>query len=160
MRINLMDSATKYNANELPASEFNKNIEKPLSEFEKKRIEKLKEAENVAKEFEGIYLDMMIKSMRQTAKPEDESNAHDIFQSMLDGEYSKLMADSQNFGIRDLVLNWMKENDPMLNPNLKTLNSKSLENEMKTTRNTMNEIKNNNYLNKFALDQYKIELNK
>lgn len=160
MRINLMDSATKYNANELANNELNKNIEKPLSEFEKKRIEKLKEAENVAKEFEGIYLDMMIKSMRQTAKPEDESNAHDIFQSMLDGEYSKLMADSQNFGIRDLVLNWMKENDPMLNPNLKTLNSKSLEAEMKTTRNTMNEIKNNNYLNKFALDQYKIELNK
>ncbi|WGL60798.1 rod-binding protein [Pigmentibacter sp. JX0631] len=158
MRINLMDSATKYNSNELSTNEISN--EKPLSEFEKKKIEKLKEAQNVAKEFESIYLDMMIKSMRQTAKPEDESNAHDIFQSMLDGEYSKLMADSQNFGIRDLVLNWMKENDPMLNPNLKTLNSKSLENEIKSTRNTINEIKNNNYLNKFALDQYKIELNK
>lgn len=158
MRINMLDSQNIINSNDL------KKDSNSLTPLEKKRGEKLKEAENVAKEFEGIYLDMMIKSMRQTAKPEDESNAHDIFQSMLDGEYAKLMTESQNFGIRDLLLNWMKENDPALNLNLKTLNNANSKTtnsqDIDATKKAFADFKNSNIINKISLDQYKIEANK
>ena len=158
MRINMLYSQNIINSNDL------KKDSNSLTPLEKKRGEKLKEAENVAKEFEGIYLDMMIKSMRQTAKPEDESNAHDIFQSMLDGEYAKLMTESQNFGIRDLLLNWMKENDPALNLNLKTLNNAnsktSNSQDTDATKKAFADFKNSNIINKISLDQYKIEANK
>jgi Rod binding domain-containing protein len=107
---------------------------------------------------------MMLKSMRQTAKPEDESNAHDIFQGMLDGEYTKLMADSQSFGIRDLILNWMKENDPSLNPNLKTLEDSKTDNNGKkdllNAKKMIDSMKNDSYMSKMAIEQYKIEMNK
>lgn len=102
MRIDIMDN--------LQRSKETNQLHNNLSASQKIE-QKLKDAENVAKEFETLYLDMLVKSMRQTAKAEDESNAHEIFQSMLDGEYAKLMADSQSYGIRDLILNWMKEND-------------------------------------------------
>lgn len=158
MRINLIESTPLIKT--LSSDSQQKNI----SDQEKKRLEKLAEAENVAKEFESIYLDMMIKTMRQTAKPEDESNAQNIFQGMLDGEYSKLMADSQSFGIRDLVLNWMKENDPRLNPNIKTLStaktSTPLLEEIDNSKNVLLELKKSNNLNKMAIEQYKLQAEK
>jgi Rod binding domain-containing protein len=121
---------------------------------------KIKEAETVAKEFETIYLDMMLKSMRQTAKPENESNAHDIFQSMLDSEYSKIMAESHSFGIRDLILNWMKDNDPSLNPNLKILNNQNLNkdnNELFESKKVIENMKPKSLFTKLALQNYKID---
>ena len=121
---------------------------------------KLKEAETVAKEFETIYLDMMLKSMRQTAKPENESNAHDIFQSMLDSEYSKIMAESQSFGIRDLILNWMKDNDASLNPNIKILNNQNLNkdnNELFESKKVIENMRPKSLFTKLALQNYKIE---
>ena len=71
---------------------------------------KAQQADTVAKEFETLYVDMMLKSMRETVKPEEESNAENIYKSMLDSEYSKNMTDAQSFGIRDMVRNWIMEN--------------------------------------------------
>jgi flagellar protein FlgJ len=71
---------------------------------------KVKEADSVAKEFETLFVDMMMKSMRETVKPEEESNAQNIYKSMLDSEYSKTMTDAQSFGIREMVKNWIIEN--------------------------------------------------
>ena len=79
---------------------------------------KKEQAEQVAQDFETIFVEMMLKSMRNTAKPEDESNAQNIYQGMLDSEYSKNLAHSSSFGIRDLVLGWMKENDSSLQTSL------------------------------------------
>ncbi|WP_338635649.1 rod-binding protein [Spirobacillus cienkowskii] len=145
MRINIMDNLL-----------FKKTIPS-----EKETVNpKIKEAETVAKEFETIYLDMMLKSMRQTAKPENESNAHDIFQSMLDSEYSKIMAESQSFGIRDLILNWMKDNDPSLNPSLKILNSQNLNtdnNELFESKKVIENMKSKSLFTKLALQKYKID---
>lgn len=67
------------------------------------------QAEKVAKDFETMFVDMMLKSMRQTARPDGETNAQSVYSSMLDTEYGKAMTDSTNFGIRDLILNWMQE---------------------------------------------------
>jgi flagellar protein FlgJ len=71
---------------------------------------KSKEADAVAKEFETLFVDMMMKSMRETVKPDDETNAQNIYKSMLDSEYSKNMTDAQSFGIREMVRNWIIEN--------------------------------------------------
>ena len=71
---------------------------------------KAKEADAVAKEFETLFVDMMMKSMRNSVKSEDESNAENIYKSMLDSEYSKTMTDAQSFGIREMVRNWITEN--------------------------------------------------
>ena len=74
------------------------------------KLKKSKDADAVAKEFETLFVDMMMKSMRGTVKPDDESNAENIYKSMLDSEYSKNMTDAQSFGIREMVRNWITQN--------------------------------------------------
>ncbi len=75
---------------------------------------KRQEAEKAAQEFETLFVDMMVKSMRQTAQGEDVSNAEDVYQGMLDSEYSKSMTTANNFGIREKILEWMEQTDPSL----------------------------------------------
>ena len=75
---------------------------------------KPEDAEKVAQDFETMFVDLMVKSMRQTAQPEDTSNAEDVYQGMLDSEYSKSMTATQSFGIRAQVLNWLEQTDPDL----------------------------------------------
>jgi Rod binding domain-containing protein len=72
------------------------------------------EAKKAAQEFEAMFAELMLKSMRQTAMPEDASNALDIFQGMLDGEYAKAMTSKGELGVQDLVLDWMRQVDPKL----------------------------------------------
>ena len=75
---------------------------------------KWSEAQNAAAEFETLFMDLIVKGMRQTAKPEDASNASEIYTGMLDSEYAKVMTGSQSFGVRDMILDWMKSADPTL----------------------------------------------
>jgi Rod binding domain-containing protein len=72
------------------------------------------EASKVAAEFETLFMDLVVKGLRQTAKPQEESNAQDIFTGMLDQEYTKVMTGSREFGIKSLILDWMKTVDPKL----------------------------------------------
>jgi Rod binding domain-containing protein len=78
------------------------------------QLKKRQEAEKTAQEFETLFVDMMVKSMRKSAQAEDMSNAEDIYQGMLDSEYSKSMTTANNFGIRDKILEWMEQTDPSL----------------------------------------------
>jgi len=71
-------------------------------------------AEQVAKEFETIFFDLVLKGMRATVKPEVASNALNIYEGLLDSEYAKTVTGSGNFGIKDLILDWMKGVDPLL----------------------------------------------
>ncbi|MEN9826023.1 MAG: hypothetical protein RI953_1768 [Pseudomonadota bacterium] len=98
--------------------------ERDLAIVDEKLLAKRQEAEKAAQEFETLFVDMMVKSMRQTAAPEDSSNAEDIYQGMLDSEYSKSMTTANNFGIREQILNWMEQADPSLK-NVNSQNSKS-----------------------------------
>jgi Rod binding domain-containing protein len=77
-------------------------------------IKKRSEAEKVAEEFETMFMDMMVKSMRKTSQPEELSNAEDIYQGMLDSEYAKSMTATQSFGIRSQILQWLEQTDPAL----------------------------------------------
>lgn len=67
----------------------------------------------VAKEFETLMVEMMIKSMRQNV-PESpifgESNAREIFQDMLDGEYARLMVARRGFGISESLVRQLSKN--------------------------------------------------
>ena len=65
MRINLMDNAPLIKSNEYNSK--NSTLPNSITK-DPKLAQKIKDAENVSKEFETIYLDMMLKSMRQTAK--------------------------------------------------------------------------------------------
>ncbi|MBL8967147.1 MAG: rod-binding protein, partial [Spirochaetaceae bacterium] len=55
-------------------------------------------------EFESIFAKMMLKEMRNTVEKSglvDGGWAENIFQDMLDDEYSKSMAKTANFGLAD-----------------------------------------------------------
>lgn len=94
----------------LPITIEKKNLDNPL---EAKR----EEAEKVATEFETLFMDLVLKTMRESVKPEEESNAMGIYKGMLDSEYSKSMTEAQSFGIRDMIMDWMNSNDPVLAQN-------------------------------------------
>lgn len=68
-----------------------------------------KQLEEVAQEFEAIFVKMMLDSMRKTRHKEDDMNyggqAEDIFEDMLYTEYSRSMAQRGDFGIADLIVN-------------------------------------------------------
>lgn len=70
-----------------------------------KAIDKKSELYVQCREFESIFVKMMLTQMRATV---DKSGgvvsggwAEDIFQDMLDDEYSKSMAEAANFGLAD-----------------------------------------------------------
>lgn len=73
--------------------------------WEQERLEK------VAKEFETLLVEMMIKSMRQNV-PEPplfgENTGREIFQDMLDGEYAQLMVSRRGFGIAESLIRQLK----------------------------------------------------
>ena len=112
-----IDAMTKIqNLNKFETSDLKKRLEN-------KSDLKVEDAKKVAKEFETLFVDMVLKKMRETSKPEDESNALHIFNSMLDTEYSKSVTDAENFGIMDMILEWMTQSDPELKDKL-TQNAK------------------------------------
>jgi flagellar protein FlgJ len=76
-----------------------------------KTLAERKKAEKVAEEFESIFLDMMLKSMRKTAVGEEQSNAQSIYTSMLDSEYAKNMSANKSFGIKSLILDWLEKHN-------------------------------------------------
>jgi peptidoglycan hydrolase FlgJ len=85
----------------------------------KKIAQKIKAAEEVAGQFETVFVNMMLKSMRETAKPEEESNAMGIYGGMLDDEYGKSMSQGHNFGIKKAIFDWIQQNDPDIKSNSK-----------------------------------------
>lgn len=64
---------------------------------------KLKE---LSQEFEAIFLDLMLQSMRKSV-PKSElmngGNGEDMFRSMLDSEYAKTMAQGNMTGLSDAI---------------------------------------------------------
>ncbi|MEN9528982.1 MAG: hypothetical protein RI932_855 [Pseudomonadota bacterium] len=111
-------SSLKATSSSPAAPSLGRNVELSPAELNPTKQEglqrKREEAEKVAQEFETMFMDMMVKSMRQTAQREDVSNAEDIYQGMLDSEYSKSMTATQSFGIRTQILNWLEQTDPDL----------------------------------------------
>ncbi len=65
--------------------------------------------EEVAQEFESLFVKMMLDSMRDTRNQEDNFTyggmAEDIFEDMLYTEYSRDIARRGDFGIADMIIN-------------------------------------------------------
>jgi len=70
-------------------------------------VDKKSELFTQCREFESIFVKMMLKEMRATVDKSDSlvsgGWAEDIFQDMLDDEYSKSMADTANFGLAEML---------------------------------------------------------
>lgn len=63
--------------------------------------------EKVAKDFEVLFINMLMKSMRTTIGDSglvEKSNQREIFESMLDEAYAERMADAGGVGIGDLIV--------------------------------------------------------
>lgn len=86
------------------------NAQKSQDTKEAKDDKKLKQA---CTDLEAVFLTLMFKSMRETV-PENtltqNSYGRDMFQSMLDEEYSKAMADTQTTGLAGLMYQQLKYN--------------------------------------------------
>lgn len=67
----------------------------------------------VAKEFESIFTNMMVKSMRGTINSEDglipKSTGERIYTEMLDSEYSKMISNNSSFGLAEMIAKQIHE---------------------------------------------------
>ena len=71
---------------------------------------KLREAAN---EFEAIFIQQMLKSMRKTSLESDllpKSEGEKIFRSMLDEQYAILSAKSGRLGLGEMIFQQIKSN--------------------------------------------------
>ena len=65
-----------------------------------------KKIKELSKEFEALFLDFVLKSMRQTVGKSDFLNgghAEELYQGMLDSEYSRLIAGKGMTGLSDMI---------------------------------------------------------
>lgn len=79
-----------------------------LSKLENlKKTKDYAQLEKSAKEFEGFFMDIVMKSMRESAQEPGifgDSNETKLFQSMLDTEYSKMTGDKGRIGLADAIV--------------------------------------------------------
>ena len=64
-------------------------------------------------EFEAIFIQQMLKSMRKTSLESDfikKSEGEKIFRSMLDEQYAKLSAKSGSLGLGQMIYQQLKSN--------------------------------------------------
>ena len=94
-------SALTLRANQLKAIPKTKGVREDA---------KLREAAN---EFEAIFIQQMLKSMRKTSFESEllpKSEGEKIFRSMLDEQYAKLSAKSGNLGLGQMIYQQLKSN--------------------------------------------------
>ena len=78
---------------------------------DRKKLSNEMSLEQVAQEFESIFVNQMLKSAR-SAKLADglmDSEAYETYQSLLDQEYSKLMAQKAGLGIAEALYSQFKD---------------------------------------------------
>ncbi len=66
------------------------------------------DVKKVARDFESLFLDIVLKAMRQSVMKSgliDGGNAEDIYRSMLDSEYSKIIAKQGATGLSEIIEN-------------------------------------------------------
>lgn len=59
-----------------------------------------------AKEFEAMFLNLVMKQMRETVPENDlfgDSSKTKVFQGMLDEEYSKMAGETKNYGLAEMI---------------------------------------------------------
>ncbi len=77
-----------------------------LGRFDKVKNPDRAELRKISEDFESLFMGIVVKSMRQTVQKSglmDGGNGEDIFSSMLDDEYAKIMASERHTGIADNI---------------------------------------------------------
>lgn len=77
-----------------------------LSRAGEKSPDNVAAIKKLSDEFESIFLEIVLKSMRETvdkSKLTDGGNGEQIFQSMLDSEYAKNLSSQRTSGIADSI---------------------------------------------------------
>lgn len=105
---NITNFSTQMKSEESKTQSFQSVLEKAVAD---KDAAELREA---CVEFEGYFIQMMYKEMRKTVHSENgplpKSNAEQIFQEMLDEEYSKASAKSGGIGLADMMYKQLSRN--------------------------------------------------
>ena len=85
----------------------------------------VKAAKEVGSQFEALFVQMMLKSMRDAAAPLKsgllDSSATDTFEEMYHGELSQEIAKRSSLGIADWILENMRRNSGALESELKNV---------------------------------------
>lgn len=93
--------------NQISKSKTNKEIK----EVDKKEDKKLKE---VCIQMESIFVNQMLKAMRQTLNKENDilygGMAQEIFEDMLYNEYALKLSKTANLGLAKMLYNQLKQN--------------------------------------------------
>jgi flagellar protein FlgJ len=65
-----------------------------------------------AKQFEGVFLNMMLKSMRDTVPQDGPGNSQQtkMFQGMLDEQYASALSQGRGLGLADMIVRQFKAN--------------------------------------------------
>ncbi|HHT0594271.1 TPA: flagellar assembly peptidoglycan hydrolase FlgJ [Legionella anisa] len=110
----------------IATSDFN-----ALSELKVQAQNNAKEAlPDAAKQFEGIFLQSMLKSMRMGQHFLDESSPfrgkdRETFQDMLDAQYASTIANSKSIGLADMLAKQMEHNLPAAEQSAKSIPAKT-----------------------------------
>lgn len=78
-----------------------------FSQVNLKTPENLAQVKKLSEEFEAVFLEIVLKSMRESVQKSDLTNGgngEQIFQSMLDSEYSKNLATYQSTGLASTIM--------------------------------------------------------
>lgn len=95
---------TKNFLSTLDKFDINKYRYKSIKDIKKEDILK------VSREFESIFINLLFKSMRKTVQKSDWLNGglkEEIFNDMLDYEYSRMIAHSGGIGLGDMVYRFL-----------------------------------------------------
>lgn len=103
--------------------------EDKLLNLEKATPHERTEIKRLANEFESLFLNLVLKSMRDTI-PKSElmngGNAEDIYKGMLDDEYAKMMAEQRSTGIADNIEEFLLRAQGSTRPNPPQIPEKGL----------------------------------
>jgi Rod binding domain-containing protein len=97
----------------------NLNVQAPTPKVPSMKVDSREKLEKSAEEFEGIFMDIVMKSMRETVGESDvsgDSQKVKFFQSMLDTEYSKQLSEQGSVGLKDAIVRQLAPKLPHENP--------------------------------------------
>lgn len=106
-----MIELSKMNAGEMTAEQI--------------KAKKDKELRNACAAFEGMFMDMMMKTMRKASMESSlikKSNGEKIFTEMLDQQYVDLMAKSGSSGLGNTLYRHLKQSMPEYRDDDKNIN--------------------------------------
>lgn len=82
----------------------------------------LEKLENAASQFESLFMDLMLQSMRKTVQKSgfmDGGHAEELYRSLLDSEYAKIMAQTNMTGLSQKIVEQLLQKGQYTGDNLK-----------------------------------------